>query len=71
VPILIGDSRATLDASRALEKEGFLIVAIRPPTVPPGTARLRIAFTALHPEAEIVRLAETIRVKILPALAAA
>ncbi len=66
VPILIGDAKAALDASRLLEDEGFLVVAIRPPTVPAGTARLRVAFTAEHPDAEIDRLADTIRSRILP-----
>jgi len=67
VPILVGEAEAALDASKILEDEGFLVVAIRPPTVPEGTARLRIAFTALHPDAEIERLAHTIRTRILPA----
>ena len=61
VPIVIGDAKAALDASRGLEEQGFLVVAIRPPTVPPGTARLRVAFTALHPDAEVERLADAIR----------
>lgn len=61
VPIVIGDASAALEASRALEDQGFLVVAIRPPTVPPGTARLRVAFTALHPDAEVERLADAIR----------
>ena len=50
-----------LDASRALEAEGFLVVAIRPPTVPAGEARLRIAFSAEHPDAEIARLAALVK----------
>ena len=61
VPILIGDAKAALGLSKQLEEAGFLVVAIRPPTVPAGTARLRVAFTALHPDAEIERLADTIR----------
>jgi len=61
VPIVIGDAVAALEASRGLEEQGFLVVAIRPPTVPPGTARLRVAFTALHPDAEVERLADAIR----------
>jgi len=61
VPIVIGDAKAALQASRGLEEQGFLVVAIRPPTVPPGTARLRVAFTALHPDAEVERLADAIR----------
>jgi 8-amino-7-oxononanoate synthase len=61
VPIVIGDAKAALAASADLEAQGFLVVAIRPPTVPAGTARLRVAFTALHPDGEIERLADAIR----------
>ena len=61
VPIVIGDEEEALSASRALEDEGFLVVAIRPPTVPPGTARLRLTFTAQHPDDEIERLADIVR----------
>jgi 8-amino-7-oxononanoate synthase len=66
VPILIGDAKAALAASADLEAQGFLVVAIRPPTVPPGTARLRVAFTAMHPDSEIERLADAIRPYITP-----
>jgi 8-amino-7-oxononanoate synthase len=48
-----------------LEEQGFLVTAIRPPTVPPGTARLRLTFTARHPDDEIERLAQIIRTQIL------
>jgi 8-amino-7-oxononanoate synthase len=65
VPIVIGEAQAALSASRMLADEGFLVVAIRPPTVPEGTARLRLAFTALHPDDEIERLAEIVRTRIL------
>jgi 8-amino-7-oxononanoate synthase len=65
VPIVIGDEEAALSASRTLEEEGFLVVAIRPPTVPAGTARLRLTFTAQHPDDEIVRLADIVREKLL------
>lgn len=61
VPVIIGQAQEALDASRALEAEGFLVVAIRPPTVPAGKARLRIAFSAEHPDAEIARLARLVR----------
>jgi 8-amino-7-oxononanoate synthase len=61
VPIVIGEAGRALDAARELEAKGFLAVAIRPPTVPPGTARLRLAFTAGHTEAQIDRLAEALR----------
>ena len=57
VPLVLGAPEAALAASAALEREGFLVTAIRPPTVPAGTARLRFAFSALHPDEEIDRLA--------------
>jgi 8-amino-7-oxononanoate synthase len=66
VPILLGDPVAALAASALLEEEGFLVIAIRPPTVPPGTARLRLAFTAAHPDDAIMRLAHILRERILP-----
>lgn len=52
-PLLVGDAKAALALSRGLEKDGFLVTAIRPPTVPPDTARLRITLSALHAEADI------------------
>jgi 8-amino-7-oxononanoate synthase len=48
-----------------LEDHGFLVVAIRPPTVPAGTARLRLTFTAQHPDDEVERLAEVMRTRVL------
>lgn len=64
VPIVLGTAQAALAASKRLEDEGFLAVAIRPPTVPEGTARLRLAFTAAHPDAEIERLADLVRERV-------
>jgi 8-amino-7-oxononanoate synthase len=64
VPLVLGDSDATMAAARSLEEDGFLVVGIRPPTVPPGTARLRFAFTAQHPDAEIERLADSVRRRV-------
>jgi len=61
VPIMIGDAQAALDASRRLEEQGFLVVAIRPPTVPRGASRLRAAFTAAHRDEDVARLASAIR----------
>jgi 8-amino-7-oxononanoate synthase len=61
VSIVLGEPQLALDAAARLEEQGFLVVPIRPPTVPEGTARLRIAFTAAHPEAEIDRLAACVR----------
>jgi 8-amino-7-oxononanoate synthase len=65
VPVIVGEAEAALAASAMLENEGFLVVAIRPPTVPAGTARLRFAFTAQHPEAEIERLAGIVRTRVM------
>jgi 8-amino-7-oxononanoate synthase len=61
VPLIVGGSEAALAASRALEQAGFLVTAIRPPTVPDGTARLRVTFTAVHGEDDVLRLAEAVR----------
>lgn len=47
-PILIGDSQRAVDLSNSLLKAGFLVSAIRPPTVHQGSARLRVTFSALH-----------------------
>ncbi len=64
VPLVIGAADAAVEAARVLEAEGFLVVPIRPPTVPAGTARLRFAFTAGHPDTEIERLADLVRARI-------
>jgi 8-amino-7-oxononanoate synthase len=65
VPVILGETDAVLAASQLLEEEGFLVVAIRPPTVPQGAARLRFAFTAQHPDSDIERLAELVRGRVL------
>ena len=65
VPVIIGEEEATLAASRLLADEGYLAAAIRPPTVPAGTARLRLTFTAQHPDEQIARLAALVRDKIM------
>jgi len=65
VPVVLGGAEATLAAARLLEDQGFLVAAIRPPTVPRQTARLRLTFTAQHPDDEVERLAETVRTRIL------
>lgn len=61
VPVIVGGADPAMAAARRLEEAGFLAVAIRPPTVPAGAARLRLAFTAGHAEADIARLAACIR----------
>jgi 8-amino-7-oxononanoate synthase len=61
VPLIIGSAEKTLAASEALFAQGFLVVAIRPPTVPDGTSRLRFAFSAAHEDADIDRLVLAVR----------
>ncbi|MBC8649102.1 8-amino-7-oxononanoate synthase [Pseudomonas sp. MTM4] len=55
-PILVGSSERALALSAALKARGILVGAIRPPTVPVGSARLRVTFSALHSEAHVERL---------------
>jgi 8-amino-7-oxononanoate synthase len=55
-PLLVGDAGTALQYSEALRGQGILVTAIRPPTVPAGTARLRITFSAAHSEAQVDRL---------------
>jgi 8-amino-7-oxononanoate synthase len=64
VPIIIGESEKALAASQMLADEGYLVTAIRPPTVAQGTARLRITFTAAHPDENIEKLADIVRDRI-------
>ncbi len=59
-PLMIGDSENAVRISKKLFDEGFLISAIRPPTVPEGSARLRITLTAAHTEEQVDRLLETL-----------
>ena len=60
VPVLVGAAEAALALSAALEARGYLFVAIRPPTVPAGTARLRVAFSAAHETAQVDGLADAL-----------
>jgi 8-amino-7-oxononanoate synthase len=60
VPMVVGDPERALALSRALAQAGFLVVAIRPPTVPPGTARLRFTFSAAHHESQVDALAQAV-----------
>jgi 8-amino-7-oxononanoate synthase len=52
-PVVLGGEERALRASRALRSRGFFVRAIRPPTVPPGTSRLRVALSAGHEEAQV------------------
>lgn len=58
--LLLGAAETALACSRRLEEAGILVGAIRPPTVPPGTARLRISFSAAHTEEQVARLLDAL-----------
>ena len=60
VPLILGSEDRALNLARRLEAEGFLAVAIRPPTVPVGGSRIRFAFSALHSDAQIQALIEAV-----------
>lgn len=60
-PLLIGGNFETLRVADALFAEGLWVPAIRPPTVPKGSARLRISLSAAHTEAQLARLVEALR----------
>ena len=59
-PIILGDSETALLASERLLAQGFWVSAIRPPTVPAATARLRITFSSLHTEQQVDALLEAL-----------
>jgi len=65
IPVIVGGPAHALALSAALLEEGLLIPAIRPPTVPPGTSRLRISLCFGHDQRDLDRLAETI-VRLVP-----
>ena len=64
IPVVIGDERTTLAAAASLLDEGMLVPAIRPPTVPPGTSRLRVALSAAHTDAQVDRLATALELLV-------
>ncbi|KAF1067626.1 MAG: 8-amino-7-oxononanoate synthase [Pseudomonas citronellolis] len=59
-PILVGGSRQALALAQALRERGILVGAIRPPTVPAGSARLRVTLSAAHSEAQVDRLLQAL-----------
>ena len=61
VPVILGDETRALEASARLRQAGLLVAAIRPPTVPKGTARLRVTFSAAHSETDVDRLAKAVQ----------
>ncbi len=59
-PLVLGGEKAALDLAGRLRERGFLVAAIRPPTVPPGTARLRVTLSAAHTHEHVESLLEAI-----------
>jgi 8-amino-7-oxononanoate synthase len=66
VPLILGSTESALTASEALERAGFLVTAIRPPTVPAGTARLRFTFSARHSDDQLASLIAEVRRHVRP-----
>jgi 8-amino-7-oxononanoate synthase len=60
-PLVVGDNEAAVRLSLALAERGLWVPAIRPPTVPKGTARLRISLSAAHSEADVDRLVSALK----------
>ena len=67
VPVLLQSPDRAVDVARQLEQEGFLVAAIRPPTVPEGTSRLRITLSSGHQVEDVERLANALRWILKPA----
>ncbi|MCW8830478.1 MAG: aminotransferase class I/II-fold pyridoxal phosphate-dependent enzyme, partial [Gammaproteobacteria bacterium] len=59
-PIILGDEARAVAASEQLLEQGLLVTAIRPPTVPKGTARLRITLSASHTKVQIDQLIDAL-----------
>jgi 7-keto-8-aminopelargonate synthetase-like enzyme len=60
VPIVIGDDRAVMSCTDRLLGDGLFVQGIRPPTVPPGSARLRVGLSAAHTQAQVAMLCQSL-----------
>jgi 8-amino-7-oxononanoate synthase len=61
VPLILGTEERALQASEQLFEKGFIVTAIRPPTVAPGTARLRFSFSSEHEFEDVQALVNAVR----------
>jgi 8-amino-7-oxononanoate synthase len=59
--VIVGSATAALEASRLLAEKGLFVPAIRPPTVPGGSARLRISLSAAHSQNDVEQLAQALQ----------
>lgn len=59
-PLVLGDAARAVEAARRLLEQGFVVPAIRPPTVPDGTSRLRVSLSAAHSREDVERLAHAL-----------
>ena len=64
IPIILGSEKKVLKLNEQLMENGFLVGAIRPPTIPVGTSRIRCSFTADHKMKDIEKLSEIIKSNI-------
>ena len=60
VPLVVGESEKTVLKAAEMQRKGFYVLPVRPPTVPAGTSRLRLSLTAALPEGEVERMGELI-----------
>jgi 8-amino-7-oxononanoate synthase len=60
-PLIVGDNAAAVELAEALRRQGIWVPAIRPPSVPAGSARLRISLSAAHSTEDVERLACALR----------
>jgi 8-amino-7-oxononanoate synthase len=61
VPVIVGDAARAVSAQATLRERGLWVPAVRPPTVPKGSSRLRVSLSAAHTEEDVARLAEALR----------